>query len=317
MDESILATAAREYPGATTHEDLDSMLAATDLDLLSICTSHRSHAPLTVDAAASDVVGIVCEKPMATGLGEATAMLTAADQTNTKLVIGHQNRFATVHERARELVEKGAIGAPEAVTVRTTGGLINNGTHFIDLTRFILDDPAAKWCAAHVQRRTDRYERGFPAEDGCVGRVCFENGTRLTIETDTPDPLVPDANLIVRGREGIIHVDYGNDLRIVTSNGIERLAPNESRSRRLRLLDDLLDWVGENRADHRCSGEHSYATMEIMMGLYDAVRTDQIIEFPVETRANPLELMIASGDLPPTYPGRYDIRHPYASLRAD
>ena len=30
---------------------------------------------------------------------------------------------------------------------------------------------------------------------------------------------------------------------------------------------------------------------------------------PIRTRTSPLELMVASGDLPVRYPGRYDIRH--------
>jgi len=317
IDEAVLADAGEEYPQATTYGGLEGLLEDAAVDFLSICTSHRSHAELTVDAAEHGLLGIVCEKPMATSLGEASTMLTAADRTDTKLVIGHQNRFASAHERARELVSEGAIGEPEEVTVRTTGGLINNGTHYTDYTRFILGDPAPEWCGAHVQRRTDRYERGFPAEDACVGRVCFETGTRLNVETDTPTGLPSDADLVVRGRDGVIQIEYASELRLVQPDGVRELDPSADRSPRLRLLDELLDWTEGDREDHRCSGQRAYTTMEILMGFYEAVRTDRIVEFPIETRANPLAVMIESGELAPSHPGPYDIRHPYASVRRE
>lgn len=317
VDTSVLDRAHEEFSNADRFTDFASMLEASSPDFVSICTSHRSHATLTVDAAEFGVEGIICEKPMATSLGEATAMRTAADRTDTKLVIGHQTRFATAHERARELIAAGRIGTPEAASVRTAGGLINNGTHFVDLTRYVLHDPAPAWCAGHIERQTDRYERGVPAEDACVGRVCFEDGSRLTIETDTPDDLVTDADLVIRGTDGILAIDYRRSLRIVTPDGVETIEPETARSLRLRLLDEFIMWVDGTIDDHRCSASQSYATMEILMGLYDAVRRQEIIAFPVKTMANPLQELIESGELTPAHPGQYDIRHPYASVRHD
>lgn len=317
IDEAVLDRAHEEYPDAGRFTDVDTMLEEAVPDVLSICTSHRSHANLTVEAAEFGLEGIICEKPMATSLGEATTMRTAADRTETKLLIGHQTRFARTHERARELIAEGRIGTPEAVSVRTTGGLINNGTHFVDLSRYVLGDPEPSWCAAHVERQTDRHERGVPAEDACVGRVCFENGTRLSVETDTPDDLVTDADLVVRGETGTLAIDYRRSFRLVTSEGVETVEPTVDRSLRLRLLDEFVDWIEGDIDDHRCSAARSYVTMEILMGLYDAVRRREIVEFPIRTKANPLQEMIESGDLEPAYPGHYDIRHPYAGVRRE
>ena len=44
------------------------------------------------------------------------------------------------------------------------------------------------------------------------------------------------------------------------------------------------------------------------MGLYESARRKQIVNFPLQEKGYPLELMIAEGDLPVEIEGRYDIR---------
>src|SRR5437667_193472 len=78
------------------------------------------------------------------------------------------------------------IGKPTLLRSGPEGGLLNNGTHAIDLARFLLGDPAALWVIGQVERRTDRYERGHPIEDRCAGLIGFEGGARLVIESDMP-----------------------------------------------------------------------------------------------------------------------------------
>lgn len=53
------------------------------------------------------------------------------------------------------------------------------------------------------------------------------------------------------------------------------------------------------------------------MALYESVRTNGVVFAPMRTRENPLERMVEDGDLPVEYPGAYDIRLPYASVRLD
>ena len=48
--------------------------------------------------------------------------------------------------------------------------------------------------------------------------------------------------------------------------------------------------------------------MEMAVALYESARLHERVTFPVQTRVNPLELMVESGHLPVRYPGRYDIR---------
>lgn len=326
IDPDAVDTFEDRFEEVPTYDDHDSMLREEDIDLYSVCTSHRSHASLTVDGIESGVRGVVCEKPMATSLGEAIEMAEAAERNDTRLTVGHQRRYWPVNERARELIEETAIGPVRAVEMRTTGGLLNIGTHFIDQLLFILGDPGWEWVAGHVERTTDRYERGLEAEDSCIARICLDTGTRFTIESDTASPLPMECDVLITGRDGTMQLSFArgrraaeddSQLHVLTSDGTSEYIPSRPRRARLRFVDELIEWIEGNRDDHRCSAEHSMSTVELMMGLYESVRTQETVTSPLSTRANPLLEMIESGKLSPKHPGPYDIRHQYTSVRRE
>src|SRR4051812_12449065 len=57
----------------------DEMLRAEGLDLVSICLWHPLHAEFTALAARHRPKAVLCEKPMATCLAEADAMIAACE----------------------------------------------------------------------------------------------------------------------------------------------------------------------------------------------------------------------------------------------
>ena len=96
--------------------------------------------PPTIAAAKGGAKAVICEKPMAIGMGAADSMVDGCTENGTKLVISHQRRFTPGWEKARALVEEGAIGEPLFVTNKVADGLPNWGTHSIDGSRFVLVD---------------------------------------------------------------------------------------------------------------------------------------------------------------------------------
>lgn len=51
--------------------------------------------------------------------------------------------------------------------------------------------------------------------------------------------------------------------------------------------------------------------MEIMMAIYESLRIRDVVKMPLQTKENPLNLMVEDGTLPLLIPGRYDIRAPF------
>ena len=86
--------AAEKYgvKDSKTYVDYRDLLARDDIDVVHICTTNDSHAPITVDALKSGK-HVMCEKPMAMDAAGAREMVKAYKETGKKLTIGYQGRF--------------------------------------------------------------------------------------------------------------------------------------------------------------------------------------------------------------------------------
>ena len=302
-------------PEASRYADFREMLAKERPDVVSVCLWHGQHAPTVIALAASEHRPklIICEKPMATSLGEAEQMIVAAKRSKVKLAIGHQRRFLPGWNIARDLVAEGAIGKVTHLWSNVADGLLNWGTHTIDMMRFIMGDPAATSVVGAVQRASDRYERGMRIEDSCLGLIQFANGAQATIESDLTPRETASINCTFYGSEGMIQVDE-NDVKLMnaSTNGWKQLTTFEHKD----SFEDafvaqsygIADWLDGTVDTYRGEAQNAYAVMEIMMALYESARLKEVTRLPLATRANPLDLMVESGDLPVQRPGRYDIR---------
>ena len=65
--------------------DAREMLDQEHLDIVSVATWHKLHAPMTIAASARRVKAVLCENPMATSLSECHEMMTVAQRNNVKV----------------------------------------------------------------------------------------------------------------------------------------------------------------------------------------------------------------------------------------
>ncbi|RLF18859.1 MAG: hypothetical protein DRZ82_07430 [Thermoprotei archaeon] len=306
INKEVAENFCKQYNVPKSYTDYKEMMTREDLDIISICTWPSSHAEITIEAVKLGVKGILCEKPMCLSLAKADAMIRACEENGVKLAIGHQHRFDPQNVLARELVKDEVIGKPYLVVCRTRDGLLNNGTHYIDLMRYWLGDPKTEWVIGQVERKTDRFERGSPIEDLCMGFICFENGTRGLIEVDLPDDRIPWEPTIY-GSNGVMIITQG---KVLILNDKEKgWQTIEAPPQKDTEFSEMIDWI-EGRREHRCNAYQARYTMEIMMAIYESARTHSLIRMPLKTKENPLFMMIRSGQLPVVKPGRYDIRLP-------
>ena len=305
-----------EYGIPQQFPTIEKMLEKARPDIVSVCTWHLLHPSQTIAAAQAGVKGIICEKPMAIGLGAADRMVEACHNSGTKLVIGHQRRFTPGWEKARDLIRRQAIGSPLWVNCKVADGLTNWGTHVIDGARFVLDEPSTLWVMGAVERRTERYERGTPIEDCCMGLVQMEENIQLFIQSDLGTRDASAEGFFVHGSEGALDIHQaGVRLFNGTSNGWQQidLGVEETEIRGIGgqthavQLRELVGWI-EGGAEHRGSGRRARDTVEIMMALYESARRHEVVHLPLREKDYPLEMMLEEGSLPAKQPGTYDIR---------
>ena len=320
VDSSALDRVGRWFPDLHRYRDFERMLAEQQPDLLSIATPARWHAPQTILAASRHPPrAILCEKPMALSLGEAHAMLAACERNAVKLAIGHMMRWYAVHEQARALIADGAIGTPLTATASMeSGGLMNNGTHTLSYTQFVLGDPKPEWVIANVQRESDSYERGWPTEELSGALISFAGGVRVSFEGDIPpDPRYDWKLQTVTGTDGVLMwpsdflaTDYA--VRIVRrGRGItETPAPTQTLDDVFRCeLNGLAQWARGEISENRNDAHLAIKTQEILMAIFESARTHTLVRLPLRTMGSPLIEAITNGELPVEFPGRYDTRY--------
>ena len=289
----------------TRYLDPREMLDKENLDIVSVATWHRLHAPMTIAACARKPKAVLCEKPMGTNLGECDEMLIAAQRNDVKVAIAHQRRFNPVWTDARELIADGAIGEPRQIVCRGGQGLLNDCSHLFDMMRYVLSDPDAEWVIGNVERKTERYERDIPIEDRSAGIIGFQGGCVGLLLQEIAGPNYQGG--IIYGSDGIIDLTEQRALLLNSKRAKwqDRRAEGEDPS--VAQVRELLTWI-EGETGHRGEAINGRAAVEIIMAIYDSARLHEVVQMPVRTHASPLEVMIENGDLPVERPGRYDIR---------
>jgi len=292
------------YDIQNCYDDAREMLDKEGLDIVSVTTPHKQHAPMTVAACSRKPKAVLCEKPMATNLGECDEMMIAARRNNVKLAIAHQRRFLPAWTYARELIASGAIGEPRYLVAKGAQGLLNDCSHHFDMMRYILSNPQAQWVIGNIERKTDRYERGVPIEDRSAGIVQFDNGVIGTLFQELAEPYRQGGTLY--GSEGILELDERTVRILSKSKDWEERSP-EMEDPHIAQARELVEWI-EGKVEHRGEASNGRVAVEIIMAIYESARLHEIVQMPVKTLCSPLAVMIETGALPVERPGPYDIR---------
>jgi predicted dehydrogenase len=98
-------------PAPSEYADYKEMIRLEELDAVDMALPHFLHheAVLTVAKAG---ISIITEKPLATSVAEAKAMISTCRQARLPLILLHNYLYAPGHAKALELIRAGAIGKP-------------------------------------------------------------------------------------------------------------------------------------------------------------------------------------------------------------
>jgi predicted dehydrogenase len=116
VDEALAAKRAGEFGFAESTADWRALIAHPDVDVVSITTPNAFHAEMAI-AALQAGKHVWCEKPMATSLGDAEAMLAAAKAAGTVAALGYNYIQNPAIRLAQRLIAEGAIGPVNHVRV--------------------------------------------------------------------------------------------------------------------------------------------------------------------------------------------------------
>ncbi|HZR29042.1 MAG TPA: Gfo/Idh/MocA family oxidoreductase, partial [Terriglobales bacterium] len=171
---------------------------------------------------------VLCEKPMAMNEAEARLMVRAAEESGKTLGIAYYRRTYPKVQRAKKLMEAGAIGKPLVAELtshawfdgegprswladpaKSGGGpLYDIASHRIDLLNFLFGRPLR--ASGHLSNAVHHYA----VEDNATVMIEYEGGVRGIVDVRWNSKIERD-ECRIRGTEGEINLDPLNGPELI------------------------------------------------------------------------------------------------------
>ena len=271
---------------------LDALLDAR-LDAFVLCDENSRHRQL-VEGAAGRVKAILCEKPIATTLADAQAMLDVCQRTGTRLQMCFPVRFATAATALKDLLAKGRLGTVHVA--RTTnhgqmpggwftdpalaggGAVMDHTVHVVDLLRWLW--PGVEVAEVYAEVGQALLHPGLGIDDAGLLFLSLSNGVIATLDTSWSRPASyptwGDVTLELTGDNGWVEVDaFGQRLLY---------APREGKSEWVgygintdaALIHDFVDMVRTGR-EPSITGEDGLKALEVALAAYESARRGEAV----------------------------------------
>lgn len=224
LDETRAKEAAQTYGAAYHTTKLDDILNDPTIKAVSIATPDHAHRDVAV-ACAKAGKHILVEKPLATTVEDAEAIVKAAKDAGVLLMTDFHNRANPPMVAARNAIKSGDIGKPAYIYTRLSNtvavpqdmlkwsghssALWFLGSHMVDVVSWMIgDEPDSVYV---VSRKGILNDLGVDAPDFHVATVEFKNGAVAVFEHTWILPrsynAVKDLKVEILGSKGAINID--------------------------------------------------------------------------------------------------------------
>jgi len=280
---------------------LDAVLAASQPDIVSLCTYAGARPPIIETCLRHGVRGIWCEKPFALTMDAARAMVAACEAAGARMIVNHCRRDMPAFRRVKELLDAGAIGEPMLMTAAIPGwDQMEWGTHWHDMFRMWAGDQPVDWVMGQARCTGERRGYGHPIEEASVGYYAFRDGTRALLDGGVT--FRGEAALSILGSHGVIHLDRDGTIRLINGDGekvitgLGGIHPPPYGSRESLLIPHaLLDWM-EGGPVPSIAASNGLLSTELYLAVYESAARRDRIDLPLGAQCEfPLD-RLAAGD---------------------
>lgn len=277
-DPSRARDAAARYRVARIYTDYHEMLRSDRYDIVSICLPTPLHAPACIAAAQAGARVVFCEKPIASSLADADAMITACAQHKVLLAVNHSRRWDARFQAARTFLDAQRIGEVSLVHAFAPVGLANSGTHLFDLLRWYFGD--VEWVSGILLP-------DLSTDPGGRGSMRFRSGVHCTVDSSWREYV--HFGVEVYGTTGLlrvggtIHAGKAVELfeasRSTTAAGIAELTEVEYPVPTwsppiVAAIENIVQSI-EGREQLRCTGADGAAALELTLAFHASARANE------------------------------------------
>jgi predicted dehydrogenase len=302
---------AHEFGVPSVYDDAEQLMQRESLDFVDIITDVDTHRRF-VELAALHRLPVICQKPIAPTLADATYMVNTCRLAGVPFYIHENWRWQTPIRQVQNVLATGVIGQPFRARIDMISGfpvfanqpflkelkqfiLTDLGSHILDVARFLFGEARSLYC------QTRRVHTDIQGED--VATVMMAMQAR---DVTAPSPCTvvcelayagnalerehfPQTSLFVEGSAGSLELGPDYWVRVTTAQGtlIKRYPPP-----RYAWADPAYDVVhasivpcnanllaalrGEGVAE--TAAEDNLQTARLVFAAYDSARENKVID---------------------------------------
>lgn len=309
IDKQALDAFAKKYTIPRKYSDYRDLLADKEIDTVSVCTDHGSHAEIAI-AALNAGKHVIVEKPMALSVADGKAMLVARDKAQRVLAVVSQHRYDPLVRKVIELLHDDVFGKITMIsgllnsykdigyykdsfwrgTLDKEGGstLINQAIHTLDIMVLIMGMPII----VKTKMANLKFKNVIETEDTLVSLMQFKNGALGTLSSTNTSVKFWDSKIEITGLKGNITFKTGfpfyvSDLELEDKEKAKRMIGIfEKIASQKEDLPPTQDYYGishryqlknfleasKHRAQLEMPPEEALKTLETVLQIYAAAR---------------------------------------------
>ncbi|MFD1349756.1 Gfo/Idh/MocA family protein [Oceanobacillus caeni] len=303
INEARVKETAEKYH-AKAYTSYEALLESENIDAVSVCLPNYLHAPVSI-AALNAGAHVLCEKPMATSREEAEQMIEAAERNNKKLMIGHNQRFVSSHQKARKLIEQGEIGkiysfrtsfghgGPESWSADGAdswffkkdqafiGAMGDLGVHKADLLRYLLGEEFVE-VGAFVETNA---KENINVDDNATLILKSTSGIVGTLAASWAYTAKEDNSTILYGEKATLRLEDDPEYSLIVQYNkgevvkyeLDGIQSNEDGGQTTsHTIDHFIESILHD-TNPLIDGEEGKKSLQVILGALESVETKRII----------------------------------------
>ena len=279
------------------------MLRNPEVEAVAVVVPDLLHRQPAVDAAKAGK-HLLVEKPLATTVEDAEAIVKAAKDAGVKLMVDFHNRWNPPFAAAKDAIEKGELGSPLLLYMRHSNSvkvptemltwLAKSssivywlGSHSVDLVRWMVGDEVEQ--VYSVSRSRVLPSKGFNNEDFFTSILEFRRGAVATVENGwiLPNTLPVGGDFVAEivGEKGSMRITIVGNNCIDKATETSYIQPDvlvfptvhgKSKGFAGESIVHFIECIAENKQP-MATGEDGLAVTKILSAIRDSARTKRIV----------------------------------------